>query len=543
MDSQKRFLIAIIAAIAVLFIYQKVYVVPRLQQAQVQQNEQTPYVRSEITPVAIQKEQTPATTSREQTLSSIYNENFEVMLTDDGARIMQIMLAHYKNTQNNEQLNLLNPDITEKMLSGPFLLEDLFLEKAVLSNWDIVNSTATSIAYTTSQKTGAHITKEIKLHNSSYGIELRLKIKNNNNMPLPIKYKLIGPSSLFVKPGMDERFYGVDVKIGEDAQRLNPRTYIKKGSKIFYDSPKWISTRGRYFTLALEAGQPEQAAFIEQETDKSVRAGVLIGPITLGPQEEIERVFVMYAGPNDREQIAKVSASMVDVATFGKLSAICNVLLKILRFFNGIVHNYGIAIILLVLLVSLAIFPLTKKSLTSMKEMQLVQPEIEKIKKEHKSNPQKQQKEIMELYKKHKINPLGGCLPMVFQMPIFISLYQVLIRSVELKGAKFLWIKDLTEPDAAFKLSEALPLLKIEHINILPILMIFGMFIQQKVAQPKGTQSEQQKMMAIMMPVIFGFIFYNMPSGFVLYWLTYTTITIILQEFVLKTRHAKPKTA
>ncbi len=131
---------------------------------------------------------------------------------------------------------------------------------------------------------------------------------------------------------------------------------------------------------------------------------------------------------------------------------------------------------------------------------------------------------------------------MVFQMPVFFALYQVLIRTVALKGASFLWIKDLSEPDAAFKLPIALPVLG-EYLNILPILMAIAMFLQQKVAQPQATQTEQQKMMTIMMPFLFGFIFYNLPSGLVLYWLTNTTAMVLLQEFVLKTRHMTPKPA
>ena len=145
-----------------------------------------------------------------------------------------------------------------------------------------------------------------------------------------------------------------------------------------------------------------------------------------------------------------------------------------------------------------------------MKEMQALQPKIEELRKAYKDNPQKLNKEIMQLYKEHKVNPFGGCLPLILQMPIFFALYQALMRSVALKGASFLWIKDLSEPDRLFLLPVSLPVLGNE-INILPIVMTIGMFIQQKLSSSSssGSTAEQQKMMLIIMPLMFGLIFYS----------------------------------
>ena len=142
----------------------------------------------------------------------------------------------------------------------------------------------------------------------------------------------------------------------------------------------------------------------------------------------------------------------------------------------------------------------------------------------------------MELYRQYNVNPMGGCFPMLLQMPIFIALYQTLMRSVELKGAHFLWIKDLSMPDAAFHLPFTIPFLG-NAINLLPILMIGAMILQQQLSQhgkASSSQADQQKMMARIMPIMFGFIFYNLPSGLVLYWLTNTLLTSGLQFFFLK---------
>ena len=169
-----------------------------------------------------------------------------------------------------------------------------------------------------------------------------------------------------------------------------------------------------------------------------------------------------------------------------------------------------------------------------MRHLQELQPQMEEMRRQYKDNPQKLNKEMMELYRRHKVNPMGGCFPILLQMPIFLAFYQTLMRSVELKGATFLWIKDLSMPDAAFTLPTTLPLLG-NSINLLPILMIGAMIMQQKLSQGKtAVQTDQQKMMAAIMPVMFGFIFYSLPSGLVLYWLTNTVLTSSLQFFALR---------
>ena len=170
-----------------------------------------------------------------------------------------------------------------------------------------------------------------------------------------------------------------------------------------------------------------------------------------------------------------------------------------------------------------------------MRKIQEIQPHIEKLKSVHKDNTQKLNKELAGLYRQYNINPLGGCLPLLLQMPIFIALYQGLIRSIELKGANFLWIKDLTLSDSLFTWSAKLPIIG-NSFNLLPVLMALTTLVQQKLSHPGGEINEQQRMMAFIMPVMLCFIFYNMPSCIVLYWFTNTLTTLILQEVVIKSR-------
>ena len=193
-----------------------------------------------------------------------------------------------------------------------------------------------------------------------------------------------------------------------------------------------------------------------------------------------------------------------------------------MHFFFNIVHNWGLSIILFSIFISVCLFPLTWKQLHTTKATQRLQPMIEELRRQYKDNPQRLNKETMELYRKHKVNPFGGCLPMLLQVPIFLSFYLVLTRLLELKGANFLWINDLSLPDR---------LIKSPEINILPILMAITMFLQQKFSMPtvSGTGSEQQKLMTLLFPIMFGFIFYRMPSGLVLYWFTNSIIMFLFQ--------------
>ena len=209
---------------------------------------------------------------------------------------------------------------------------------------------------------------------------------------------------------------------------------------------------------------------------------------------------------------------------------------KVLEFLYNLVHNLGLAIVILSVIIYLILYPLTLKQMRSVKAMQALQPKMEELRKQYKDNPQKLNKEVLELYKIHKVNPLGGCLPLLLQIPIFLALYQVLSRSVALKGASFLWIKDLSAPDRLLVLKQPLPFLGAD-INILPIAVAVVMFLQQRIsmASTAGTNAEQQKIMSILFPLIFGALFYRVPSGLVLYWLINSTLMFLYQLKINRT--------
>ena len=220
--------------------------------------------------------------------------------------------------------------------------------------------------------------------------------------------------------------------------------------------------------------------------------------------------------PNGSPPVCKV----MDFGKFGWFKWLCKILLTTLNMLHGVIPNYGVAIILLTLIVKVVFWPVTHKSTEHMRTMQRLQPQVTELRQKYK-DPQKQHQAIMALYKENKTNPMAGCLPLVIQIPVFIALFTVLRSAVELRFAPFLWIRDLSEPEGL--LAGKVPI--VGALNILPILMIATMLVQQKLT-PSGGDPQQQKMMMIM-PVVFLFIMYNMPSALVLYWSISQCLSIV----------------
>src|SRR5208283_4201968 len=222
-------------------------------------------------------------------------------------------------------------------------------------------------------------------------------------------------------------------------------------------------------------------------------------------------------------RLQQYHAGLEYVIDFGFFSIIARPLFWVLKLFYKTFHNYGVVIVILTTIVRIPFIPLVSKGQQSMKKLQDIQPRMAEIREKYKNDPQKMQREIMELYKKHKVNPMGGCLPMLLQIPVFFALYKVLLISIELRGAPFmLWIHDLSLKDPSY---------------VMPIIMGITMVIQQKMT-PSSMDPAQQKMMMIM-PVVFTFMFLSFPSGLVVYWLVNNLLSIAQQSYTnrkLKTR-------
>jgi YidC/Oxa1 family membrane protein insertase len=257
-------------------------------------------------------------------------------------------------------------------------------------------------------------------------------------------------------------------------------------------------------------------------SNKEQLAGVAVGG------DGVNR-FALFVGPKDLDILKTVNPKLEQIVDFGFFSIIAKPLFLSMHWLNdAYVHNYGWAIILMTVFLNIALFPLKITSMKSMKKMQVLQPQIAAINEKYKNvglrDPKKQDQnqEVMALYQKHGVNPLGGCLPMALQMPFLFAFYKVFAVAIEMRGASWLWVTDLSR-------AETLP------IHILPVIMIISQFIQQKMtpAQPGGDPAQQKVMM--FMPLMFGFMFYSASAGLVLYWLTSNVVNIAQQWFFNKT--------
>jgi len=457
----------------------------------------------------------------------IETEKYTIVFSDIGGTIKEISLKEYEDDGGEETLlREENPQIR------PFSIQSDLIPGLGNSRYK-VNRGKGYIEYSFSDPGRAEIVKRFNFYNTFDYIDLTVSFKNLSAGEQTFSYQMIGPSGIQQSSKiMGRRFLEADSMIDDKVVKDSSA----KAAKERMGNVSWTALKSRYFAAILKPLQPVKSVVVRQANGELFTA-LNSQILRVGAARTIEQSYIMYAGPLNEQRIEHVGQDMKNIINYGFFGGVSKALLSVLRFFEKGTKNWGIAIILLTIVINAILFPLTKKSFVSMQQMKKLQPHMQKLKEIHKDNPQKMNKETMELYKKYNVNPFGGCLPLLLQMPIFIALYQGLIRSIELKGANFLWIKDLARPDAV-SLPVTLPIIG-AHINILPLLMVGVMVLQQKISQGAtgamtAEQASQQKMMMTIFPIFFGFLFYNMPSGLVLYWLTNTILMTVEQGFLNK---------
>lgn len=313
---------------------------------------------------------------------------------------------------------------------------------------------------------------------------------------------------------------------------------IRKNGQFTYPQPVWTGFADGYFLDAIIPSGFSGLAVnsVEGEGDDQIIAQRLEfqdGVVAPG-QQQVYRADV-YIGPKEFDRLKAMGEelNLYRSAEYGYLEEylrLVTVLVFILKLFNRLVHNWGLSIILLTVLVKVIFFPLTRSSFKQMKAMQALQPRIKELQEKYKNDRAKINEEMMALYRLHKVNPLGGCLPMLLQLPVLYALYRTLYVSIELRYAPFVgWINDLSSPERIF----TLPVFGGVDVGIMPILMAVSMYVQQKMTPT--TMDPAQAKMFMMMPLMFAFISFGFPSGLVLYWLVSNLLTIA-QQYVINRR-------
>lgn len=450
-----------------------------------------------------------------------------------GGAIKKIRLKNFKASGSNENLDLVNLTNPAEYLLNISSVTNPGIDSAVYSSQVSENL----VTYTL--RTGdLEITKKFILHKSRYGIELNISVRNISGASKQFNYRIIGGAGISETNNQDKRFVEVTADINGKALGFKKP---KPGQRVVnVGIVGWSDLKNKYFSLVLKPFAPTKSQFYSEDKHNGLVMGIDAETITIPSNSFIDNKFILYAGPSSIPVLKELGCGLEATVNYGFFGGISKAMLAVMGFFYHITRSWGFSIILLSIFLNIILFPLTVKSFKSMQKMQELHPQMEQLKKQYKDSPDKLNKAIMELYKKYKINPLSGCLPILLQMPIFIALYSALMKSIELRNASFFWIKDLSSPDAV-RLPFTLPLIG-NSINILPLIMVAAMVVQQKISTTTmgsavtPEQKEQQKMMLIIMPIVFGFIFYSMPSGLVLYWVVNTLLTITEQASLAKNR-------
>ena len=293
-----------------------------------------------------------------------------------------------------------------------------------------------------------------------------------------------------------------------------------EGPEVVEGSIGWVGFEDHYF---LVAAAPERAIGVRMvPMGNAVEEMILTPRAASGPTN---LSFTLFLGPKDRPILEAAGHDFAKGLNLGWFAPISLLLLQVLEACHRLTANWGVDIILLTILVKILFWPLTRKSFSSMRDMQKLQPEMTRIREKYADDSQKMNAEVMELYKRHGVNPLGGCVPMLLQIPVFIGLYQLLQNTIQLRHAPFaFWITDLAAPERLQILGYGIP--------VLTLLLGASMFLQQKLSPQAGDPNQQRIMM--FMPVVFTFMFIGFPAGLTLYWLTNNLLTIAQQWWMLR---------
>ena len=376
--------------------------------------------------------------------------------------------------------------------------------------------------------------------NSSYLIDMTVRVLNSSGNPLqgiPQLQQLNTPFEGVSSPANRFLFSGPVAFVNGELEEVKVGDF-EDGPKTIQGAIEWAGYEGNYFLCGLIPIDGAGSTFTMQGTEALTRM-MLAGDLdTIQPGGEKEYKYHIYYGPKKLEMLDSIGFNLGKSVNFGWFDVIAKPTLWLLNMFYGVVKNYGIAIILVTVLFKAIFWPITQKGMKSMKNMQKLQPKMMKIKEKYKSDPTKMNQEVMGLYKTYKVNPLGGCLPMVLQIPVFFALYKVLLQSIELRHAPFmLWITDLSAPD---RLWIGMDIPYLGGIPVLTLLMGASMFLQQKMS-PSTADPTQAKIM-MFLPVVFTFMFLNFASGLVLYWFINNLLSI-LQQVLINRDTKKPAKA
>jgi len=552
---QARLLIAIVLSAAVFLVWQFFFVDRDAVQKTAKKTEQPPVTTEQVQPAkpyaAEQEDAVTKTTGVTETaiakpaekarLITVDTPLYRAKISEKGGGFTSFILKNYKETvAENSPLKEIIPQESEfetvlvgydgKSLAG--------LENGVFSanlNVDTlrVKEGSQEITFSWTSEQGVTIEKTYSFSSDSYMIGLDVTVKNGSDRNIQDKLFVALNGSV---PN-DNRVYGFEgpsAFINDNLEEVDIDDIADKNT--YSGSLKWVALQDRYFMTSIIPDHSEEASMRLYVKDGNLIEAQYLNPVSdirTGTQQTYQ--YSLFFGPRSMKILGEMGHDLSKALNFGFFDIIAKPCVWLMNKLYSVIPNYGIAIIILTLLIKIVLWPLGSKSYKSMSEMKKIQPLMKEIREKYKDDKKKMNEEVMGLYRTYKINPLGGCLPMVVQLPVFFALYRMLYQAIELRHAPFfLWIDDLSAPDRLGHFAiDHIPFMEPPYgIPVLTIIMGASMLLQQKMSPPMGDPTQAKMMM--FMPIIFTVIFINFSSGLVLYWLVNNILSIAQQYYIQK---------
>jgi len=465
---------------------------------------------------------------------------YTVTISEKGATFSSFILKNYKESVGEQSpfKELISEKLQEGTLKCFFQeksipdLNSVMYESSVAGKTIDVQDRSETIAFSWTSPEGITFIKEYAFSPTNYIISMTIRVKNGSDRDIEDQLRITLANQLEQK----DAYYGF---VGPSGLIDNKIKQVKieniKKEPFTEGNIKWIGLETIYFINSIVPKEVKQAGMVLSEGDNNIVYNGYLEPVVkveTGMQTSYE--YDVYFGPKSLKILSQKDNGLDKAINFGMFDFIAKPCLWLMNFIYDYIPNYGIAIIILTIIVKLILWPLGNKSYKSMNDMKKLAPLMKEIKEKYKDDKKKMNQETMALYKTYKINPMGGCLPMVLQIPVFFALYRMLYEAIELRHAPFfLWINDLSAPDRLFNFDMYIPLMHPPYgIPVLTLIMGASMFFQQKMA-PASPDPTQAKLMTFM-PIIFTFIFINFSSGLVLYWLVNNLLSMGQQYYVSK---------
>jgi len=480
----------------------------------------------------------PAEGGRDARDIVVSTDAFVARLSERGGAITSFKLKDYKDSvgENGDMLELLpgiiqgGTVLVEVDGSRPGKLSRSLFSAGNAPDKMFVESEQQSLSFSTTAQNGLEIIKTYTFVPGKYLIDLDITIINRSQGVVRVQptIELVGAAP----QKTSYAFEGPSAFINEELEQIKIKNI--EDQNTYTGNIEWIALQDRYFLTSLLTDVKEAGSLVLGASKEILKSRYEHAETLVDPGKQLTLKHQLYFGPKQMDLLNDVGKGLGNLINFGMFDILAKPCLKFMNIIYGVVPNYGLAIILITIIIKILLWPLGTKSYKSMAEMKRIQPLMAEIKEKYKNDKKKQNEEVMGLHRTYKINPMGGCLPMIVQIPVFFALYRMLYEAIELRHAPFLgWINDLSAPDRLFSFGFSVPFMEPPYgIPVLTLIMGATMFLQQKMSPPMGDPAQAKMMM--LMPVVFTFIFINFSSGLVLYWLVNNVLSISQQYYIQK---------